>query len=134
MATPMSAQLHDTPAVEPVSTGHDTTPIRKEVARVLEWGFRVSAALLGIGLLLAALQDAPLGGKAVSFSDIIPDLLDGKATAIVSLAILAMMATPVVAVLTVAQGFRRLGDRRYALASFIVLLVLAASIASSLLR
>ena len=131
----MSAQLHDEPAVEPVSTGRDTTPIRKEAAVVLEWGFRVSAALLGIGLLLAALQDgSSLGEKAVSFGDIIPDLLDGQATAIVSLAILAMMATPVVAVLTVAQGFRRLGDRRYALASFIVLLVLAASIASSLLR
>lgn len=131
----MSAQLDDKPAAEPVSTGQDTTPIRKEAAVVLEWGFRVSAFLLGIGLLLAALQDgSSLGEKAVSFGDIIPDLLDGQATAIVSLAILAMIATPVVAVITVARGFRRLGDQRYALTSFIVLLVLAAAIASSLLR
>lgn len=131
----MSAQPHDTPAAEPVSTGQDTTPIRKDVALVLEWGFRISALLLGIGLVLAALQDgSSLGEKAVRFEDIIPDLLDGQATAIVSLAILAMMATPVAAVLTVARGFRRLGDRRYLLASLIVLLVLAASITSSLLR
>ena len=130
----MSTQLHDNSAAESINTGQDTTPIRKEVAVVLEWGFRISATLLGIGLLLAALQDAPLGEKAVRFGDIMPDLLDGQATAIVSLAILAMIATPVVAVLTVARGFRRLGDRRYALTSFIVLLVLAAAIASSLLR
>ncbi len=57
-----------------------------------------------------------------------------NASAIVSLAILAMMVTPVVAVLVVARGFQEIGDRRYARISFVVLLVLAASIASSLLR
>ena len=44
------------------------------------------------------------------------------------------MASPVFAVVAVAAGFLRLGDRRYALLSLLVLAVLAASIGLALLR
>jgi uncharacterized membrane protein len=130
----MTAPMTDQPIVEPISTGRDTTPLRNATANVLSWGFRVSVVLLAIGLVIAAFGDQTLAVKATSFADLIPDLLDGKASAIVSLAILAMMITPVVAVFVVARGFHKIGDRRYARISFVVLLVLAASIASSLLR
>ena len=130
----MTAPITDQPIVEPISTGRDTNSIRDEVASVLSWGFRISVVTLVIGLAIAAFGDQTLAVKATSWADLIPDLLDGKASAIVSLAILAMMITPVVAVLVVARGFQKIGDRRYARISFVVLLVLAASIASSLLR
>jgi uncharacterized membrane protein len=130
----MTAPITDEPIVEPISTGRDTTPIRNSAASVLSWGFRISVVVLAIGLAIAAFGDQTLAVKATSLEDLIPDLLDGKASAIVSLAILAMMITPVVAVLVVARGFHKIGDRRYARISFVVLLVLAASIASSLLR
>ena len=63
--------------------------------------------VLAIGLAIAAFGDQTLAVKATSFEDLIPDLLDGNASAIVSLAILAMMVTPVVAVLVVARGFQK---------------------------
>jgi uncharacterized membrane protein len=130
----MTAPITDQPKAEPISTGRDTNPIRNSAASVLSWGFRGSVVVLAIGLIIAAFGDQTLAMKATSFADLIPDLLDGKASAIVSLAILGMMITPVVAVLVVARGFQSIGDRRYARISFVVLLVLAASIASSLLR
>ena len=130
----MTAPTTDEPIVEPISTGRDTNPIRIAAASVLSWGFRISVVVLAIGLAIAAFGDQTLAVKATSFEDLIPGLLDGNASAIVSLAILAMMVTPVVAVLVVARGFQEIGDRRYARISFVVLLVLAASIASSLLR
>ena len=130
----MTAPLTDQPVVEPISTGRDTDPIRNEAASVLSWGFRFSVVVLAIGLAIAAFGDQTLAVKATSLENLIPDLLDGNASAIVSLAILAMMITPVIAVLVVARGFHKIGDRRYARISFVVLLVLAASIASSLLR
>jgi uncharacterized membrane protein len=130
----MTAPITDQPKAEPISTGRDTNPIRNSAASVLSWGFRGSVVVLAIGLIIAAFGDQTWAVKATSFADLIPDLLDGKASAIVSLAILGMMITPVVAVLVVARGFQSIGDRRYARISFVVLLVLAASIASSLLR
>jgi len=61
-------------------------------------------------------------------------VLDGKASGIVDLAILCLMATPVATVFVVALGFFRIGDRRYGLLSLIVLGVLAISISLSLFR
>ena len=65
---------------------------------------------------------------------ILAAVLSGQASGIIDLAIFGFMATPVVTVIAVAIGFLRLGDRRYALLSLVVLLILGASIALSLLR
>ena len=66
--------------------------------------------------------------------DIPGTVLSGNASGVIDLAILWFMATPVVTVIAVAVGFLRLGDRRYALLSLVVLIILGASIALSLLR
>jgi len=101
---------------------------------VLLWSFRIGAGLLVLGLLLAAIRGEPLDRELDPLAEIVPALRAGHAAGVVDLAILWLMASPVFAVVAVAAGFLRLGDRRYALLSLLVLAVLAASILLALLR
>jgi uncharacterized membrane protein len=112
----------------------DTTPIRSAAADTLNWGFRVSAAILALGLIVTLVQDHEIEEKATSFTNLLPDLIDGQGSAIVSLSILTMMVTPVVTVIVIALGFSRINDSRYARISLIVLGVLAISIVASFFR
>lgn len=100
----------------------------------LTWGFRLAAALLVLGLALAAIKQESLGERTDPFIEIFPAILDGKARGIVDLAIVTLMATPVVTTLVVAVGFFREGDRRYGLLSLTVLVVLGISVSLSLFR
>lgn len=101
---------------------------------IFVWGFRIGAVLLMLGVLMAIGTGEPIGRVADPMGDIPGAVLAGKASGVIDLAILWFMATPVVTVIAVAIGFLRLGDRRYALLSLIVLIILGASIALSLLR
>lgn len=101
---------------------------------IFVWGFRIGAALLVLGLLMTIVTGEPIGNVADPLGEIPGTVLSGKASGVIDLAILWFMATPVVTVIAVALGFLRLGDRRYALLSLIVLIILGASIALSLLR
>lgn len=101
---------------------------------IFVWGFRIGAVLLLLGLLLAIVTGQPIGHVADPLVDIPGTVLSGNASGVIDLAILWFMATPVVTVIAVAVGFLRLGDRRYALLSLVVLIILGASIALSLLR
>lgn len=101
---------------------------------IFVWGFRIGAALLLVGLVLAIATGEPIGHVADPLVDIPGAVLSGHASGVIDLAILWFMATPVVTVIAVAIGFLRLQDRRYALLSLIVLIILGASIALSLLR
>ncbi|MDP9363791.1 MAG: DUF1634 domain-containing protein [Chloroflexota bacterium] len=96
---------------------------------VLTWGFRLGAALLAAGLLLALVRREPLNRSADPFSEVLPTLRAGEAAGLVDLAIIWFMLTPVAVVAVVGVGFWRAGDRRYALLSLLVLAVLGASIA-----
>jgi hypothetical protein len=109
-------------------------PIYASAIRVLNVGFRISAALLVIGLAIAAAKQESLKEQVDSFGDVIPEILDGNASGVIDLAILAMMCTPLVTVVVVAAGFFRLGDRRYGTLSLVVLAVLGVSVTLSLLR
>ena len=119
------------PSTAPVQ---DATPIRLAAANTLMWGFRVTVAILAVGLAVTLLRGHDLETQATDFTDIIPGLLDGEGSAIVSLAILTMMITPVVTVIVTAWGFFRIGDRRYGRISLVVLGVLAISIIAAFLR
>jgi hypothetical protein len=110
------------------------TPLYDLSRSIFVWGFRIGAALLVLGVLLAIVTGEPIGRVADPLGDIPGTVLAGKASGVIDLAILWFMATPVVTVIAVALGFLRLGDRRYALLSLIVLIILGASIALSLLR
>ncbi|MEZ4562441.1 MAG: DUF1634 domain-containing protein [Thermomicrobiales bacterium] len=101
---------------------------------IFVWGFRIGAALLVLGVLLTIVTGDSIKDIADPLGEIPGAILSGKASGVIDLAILWFMATPVVTVIAVALGFLRLGDRRYALLSLIVLVILGASIALSLLR
>ncbi len=108
-------------------------PIYQAAGTVLTWGFRVAASLLIIGIVVALLRQEPLATQAEPLPEVISGLLDGEARRIVDLAIVAMIATPVITTLVVAIGFLRLRDRLYAALSLVVLAILGTSIAVALL-
>ncbi len=110
----------------------ELAPLYAAAGATLTWGFRVGAALLAAGIVLALARREPLNREANPFSDVLPAVLDGRAAGVVDLAILWLMVVPVGAVVVVAGGFFRLGDRRYALLSLLVLAVLGVSIALAL--
>lgn len=116
----------------------DTTPnadlIYTRALSILRIGFRLTAALLLIGIVVALARGEELAQQVDPFSKILPTLRDGHSSGIIDLAILAIMLTPVATVVMIAVTFRQLGDRRFARYSLAVLLILAASIASSLIR
>jgi hypothetical protein len=122
------------PASEIRAQGHELLPIYRSAIRVLSWGFRIGAAILGIGLIIAIIKQESLRRTAEAYPDILPSIFDGEASGIISLSIVVLVATPVATVLTVATGFMRIGDRRYGLLSLVVLGVLAVSISLSLFR
>ncbi len=109
-------------------------PVYRAATKVLTWGFRTGAGLLLIGLVVSLIKQEALNTEVDPFGEILPALFDGKPAAIIDLAILAMMATPLLTVVVVAIGFMRAGDRRYGMLSFVVLGILCVSVALSLLR
>ncbi len=112
----------------------ELAPVYAAAIKALTTGFRVGAALLVLGLAVAAAKRESLQTEVDSFGRVLPEILDGNASGIIDLAILAMMMTPLVTVVVVAIGFLRAGDRRYGLLSFVVLGVLGISVALALVR
>ncbi|MCC6791628.1 MAG: DUF1634 domain-containing protein [Thermomicrobiales bacterium] len=109
-------------------------PVYRAAIAVMTWGFRIGAALLVVGLAVAAAKRESIRNEVDPFADILPKIFDGEAAGIIDLAIVVLMATPLLTVIAVALAFRRAGDRRYANASLMVLGVLAISVILSLLR
>ena len=109
-------------------------PLYDAAVRTFFWGFRLGAALLAVGIVVALVKREPIGHEADPLSDVIATVLAGHAAGIIDLAILWFMLTPVATVIVVAASFWRLGDRRYALLSLVVLAILGVSIALALNR
>lgn len=109
-------------------------PIYASARFTLTWSFRLGAALLLVGILLAVIQRQPLDRISRGFAEVLPSVLRGEADGMVDLAILWLMLTPVVVVLIIAVGFFQLDERRYGLLSLLVLLVLGISITLALVR
>ena len=109
-------------------------PLYDAAVKTLFWGFRLGAALLALGIVVALVKGEPLGHEADPIPDVIAMVRAGYASGIIDLAILWFMLTPVATVVVVAASFWQLGDRRYALLSLIVLAILGASVALALNR
>jgi len=109
-------------------------PLYDAAVKTLFWGFRLGAALLALGILLALVKREPLGHEADPIPDVIAKVRAGYASGVIDLAILWFMLTPVATVIVVAASFWRLGDRRYALLSLVVLAILGASVTLALNR
>jgi uncharacterized membrane protein len=110
------------------------TPLYDTALRIFTWGFRIGAVLLILGIVLTLVQGQRLAGEAAPFSVVLSLLLAGNAAGVIDLAIIWFMFVPVVAVVAVAAAFWRMGDRRYAALSLVVLAILGASIALALTR
>ncbi len=103
--------------------------LTRPTAVVLVWGFRVSAALLLVGLLLTAVQGETLHTSLEGIPDLMRELLDGKGSGVVGLGILVMIATPIASATSIVLTCLRIGDRRYALITAAVLCILLVSAA-----
>ena len=109
-------------------------PLYDAAVKTLFWGFRLGAALLALGIVVSLLKREPLGREADPLPEVVAMVRAGYASGIIDLAILWFMLTPVATVIVVAASFWRLGDRRYALLSLIVLAILGGSVALALNR
>jgi uncharacterized membrane protein len=109
-------------------------PLYDAAVKTLFWGFRLGAALLALGIVVALVKREPLGHEADPIPDVITKVRAGYASGFIDLAILWFMLTPVATVIVVAFSFWRLGDRRYALLCLIVLAILGASVTLALNR
>jgi uncharacterized membrane protein len=109
-------------------------PLYDAAVKTLFWGFRLGAALLALGIVVALVKREPLGREADPIPDVLAMVRAGYASGIIDLAILWFMLTPVATVFVVAATFWRLGDRRYALLCLIVLAILGVSVALALNR
>ena len=109
-------------------------PLYDAAIATFTWGFRIGAALLALGIVVTLAKGERLIHEAAPFGDVFAMLRTGSAAAIIDLAILWFMLIPVATVIVVAASFWRLGDRRYAALSLVVLVILGVSIALALNR
>ncbi len=105
-----------------------------DAIRSLRYGFFVAAGLFIIGIVWSLIERQTLSSTVLPFREIPGELRDGNPAAVIDLSILALMIVPVITVITIAVNFFRLGERRYALFSTLVLIILFISITMSALR
>lgn len=112
----------------------DATPVYRAALMALRSGFAVSAVLIVIALVLAAITRESFHERTGSIGNLGTDLRHGRPTALAELGILAIILTPIATTIAIIISFLRIGDRRYAGISTLVLIVLALSMTIALLR
>lgn len=105
--------------------------LNEPTAKVLTRGFWLTAALLLVGITVSAIQGEELHESVEDIPSVIEQIADGNGAGIVALGIIVMIVTPIVATLSVVLSCVRIGDRRYALITLAVLVILFISAASS---
>ena len=100
--------------------------------KVLTTGWRLSFALIIIGLVIAILRDEPLTAELGTLSQVLGELVTGHSNGFLGLGILVMILSPIVSAATIAVNFFRIGDRRYGLITTTVFVILVISIAVSI--
>lgn len=106
----------------------DSRRVSQGAIAVLSTGWKISFALIILGLVVALIRDEPLTNELGSFRNVLADLGKGRANGFLGIGILAMIISPIAATLTIMTGFFRIGDRRYAFISLGVLVILITSI------
>ncbi len=105
------------------------------VSSILLIGSFCAAGLLFLGLGMLFIQGHPAGYQKISphpsFSTLVPLLVKGDATAVISFGILVMMFTPFLRVVVAGFSFLAERDFKYALIAFGVMLILLFTIAPS---
>lgn len=103
---------------------HGSRGERRMVQILLRTGLLLAAALIGVGLALAALE-GHLVAHAVSLRELPALLLSARPSGCMALGILVLLATPILRVLSLIGGFALDGDWRFAaVATGVALLLL----------
>ena len=107
--------------------------VRKHLAHAVHLallaGVAVSGVLLLLGLILVFARHQPRPeGLPPRFGALVAMSLDGDGLSILHLALLLLMATPILRVAVLALGWMLDGDRRFALVAALVLGLLFSSI------
>jgi uncharacterized membrane protein len=111
----------------------DSREVTASAIKVLTIGWRLSFALIIVGLIIAIVRDEPLTSELGTFDHVLDELLTGHSNGFLGLGILVMILSPIVSSATIALNFFRIGDRRYGFITAAVFAVLVVSIALSLL-
>jgi len=118
--------------VTPTPIDGDTL-LRQRTVRVLQTGFRIAVGFLAIGLVLSAIQREALPHEFGSPDEVVQDVFDGSPVGFLGLGIATIILTPLAATIAIAVTFVQFGDRRYALISGAVIVVLLISLSLSVL-
>lgn len=121
----MTATAPPTPPPSPTADGGHVVRV---ATSTLTWGFQIGIAILAIGLVLAAVRGDPLANSVRRPGDVLDAVVAFEANGFVDLAILWMIAVPVIAAAAIASAFQRTGEWRYLTITLLVLAVLAFSI------
>lgn len=119
------------------STEYDLTPIPPSLVAqrcsvVLTWGFRMSAALILIGIVRALMDQQPLDSHLAKPEALFSELRTATPGSLITLGIIAMILTPLVSSFTIALTFFQQQDARYGRFTLLVLLILGLSLSLSL--
>jgi len=110
----------------------DSKQVTSAAIKVLSTGWRLSFALIIVGLVIAILRDEPLVHELGSITHIFDQLMTGHSNGFLGLGILVMILSPIVSSATIAVSFFRIGDQRFGIITSAVFIVLVVSIAVSL--
>jgi uncharacterized membrane protein len=113
------------PATDPA---RKPPPIERVVRRVLFAGIVISVALMAFGLALAVAAGEALPRDVVPLTDLPRLLSELQPAAFLSLGLLVLIAPPFVRVAGSVIAFAREGDRRYAMVTSVVLVVMCLSV------
>jgi uncharacterized membrane protein len=108
--------------------GHHTARLNRLIQVALISGLSVSMFFMSIGTVLYFLPQTTGGATPVTLGSVLPGLAAGNPLAYMLLGMIVLMVTPALRVAVAALGYLLDGDRRFALVSAGVLVVLAASL------
>lgn len=111
----------------------DVQPIMGPTIQIYTWGFRISLALIIIGLLVGFLRGETLPDSLGSPGHVFRELSRGRGDGIIGVGILAMILTPLVGVSALALNFFRVHDRMFGWITVAIVVILIGSVAFSYL-
>ncbi|MEJ7839458.1 MAG: DUF1634 domain-containing protein [Thermomicrobiales bacterium] len=118
--------MADSTVEQPGSGAPD--PVALAAMATLNWGFRVAATLLLIGVAISLARQDALVSELPTLGSMFGEVVDLHGSGFIGLSIFAIVVTPVVTTLSIGIGFYRAGNRRYGAMTMVVLLILAFSV------
>lgn len=98
---------------------------------IYRWAVYGSFAFIGLGFLIAIVEDQSVDTEMAGPTQLIRQVLDLQASGFFGIGIGVMILTPIVMIAAGAVTFLRAGDRRYAQITFAVAVILSLSIVIS---